>query len=145
MTKVKDQPYLCYSYVRVDGLAATLVTDNDYSARHAFTAIQEILAHFEKADPKAAWKEQAADSKSVDNDTLNADVTVWQSPAQADKLTKVQLQLDEIKDILEQSISQVLKNGETIDKLTKKSADLSEQTKIFVNNTKKLNPCCKAF
>lgn len=59
-----------------------------------------------------------------------------------DKITKVNVQLNETKNILVESIDKLLKNGETIEQLVDKSADLSMLSKDYYKKTKKLNKCC---
>ncbi|RDX78491.1 VAMP-like protein YKT61, partial [Mucuna pruriens] len=48
-----------------------------------------------------------------------------QDPAEADKLLKIQRELDETKIILHQTIDSVLARGEKLDSLVEKSSDLS--------------------
>ncbi|GAB4822213.1 hypothetical protein N2152v2_009259 [Parachlorella kessleri] len=52
-------------------------------------------------------------------------------PAQADKLTKIQRDLDETKIILHKTIESVLDRGEKLDQLVDKSADLSMASQMF--------------
>ena len=54
-----------------------------------------------------------------------------QDPAQADKLTKIQKDLDETKVILHQTIDSMLQRGEKLDDLVGKSHDLSMASQIF--------------
>jgi hypothetical protein len=49
----------------------------------------------------------------------------------ADKLTKIQKDLDETKVILHQTIDSVLRRGEKLDSLVDKSADLSLASQMF--------------
>jgi synaptobrevin family protein YKT6 len=66
-----------------------------------------------------------------------------QDPAAADKLTKIQRDLDETKVILHQTIDSVLRRGEKLDTLVDKSADLSMASQMFYKQAKKTNACCK--
>ncbi|GJV16335.1 glutathione S-transferase T3-like protein [Tanacetum coccineum] len=50
---------------------------------------------------------------------------VFQDPAEADKLLKIQRELDETKIILHKTIDSVLERGEKLDSLVEKSSDLS--------------------
>jgi synaptobrevin family protein YKT6 len=64
------------------------------------------------------------------------------NPKEADALTKLQLDLDETKIILHQTIESVLQRGETLDSLVAKSEDLGLQSKTFYKTAKKTNACC---
>jgi synaptobrevin family protein YKT6 len=66
-----------------------------------------------------------------------------QDPAAADKLTKIQRDLDETKIILHQTIDSVLRRGEKLDTLVDKSADLSMASQMFYKQARKTNACCK--
>jgi synaptobrevin family protein YKT6 len=66
-----------------------------------------------------------------------------QDPVAADKLTKIQKDLDETKVILHQTIDSVLRRGEKLDTLVEKSADLSLASKMFAKQASKTNSCCR--
>jgi hypothetical protein len=56
----------------------------------------------------------------------------------ADKLTKIQKDLDETKVILHQTIDSVLRRGEKLDTLVDKSADLSLASQMFYKQVRAL-------
>lgn len=64
-----------------------------------------------------------------------------QDPAAADKLTKVQQELDKTKAILHETIESVLDRGEKLDDLVNKSDELSFASKQFYRQAKKTNSC----
>lgn len=66
-----------------------------------------------------------------------------QDPAQADKLQKIQRDLDETKIILHKTIESVLDRGEKLDHLVDKSADLSMASQLFYKQARKANSCCR--
>lgn len=70
-------------------------------------------------------------------------LTVLQDPVAADKLTKIQKDLDETKVILHQTIDSVLRRGEKLDTLVDKSADLSLASQMFYKQARKTNSCCR--
>ncbi|CAF1698565.1 unnamed protein product [Brassica oleracea var. botrytis] len=53
-----------------------------------------------------------------------------QDPAEADKLLKIQRELDETKIILHKTIDSVLARGEKLDSLVEKSSDLSMASQL---------------
>ncbi len=61
---------------------------------------------------------------------------------QADKLTKIQQDLDETKIILHKTIESVLDRGEKLDQLVDKSNDLSLASQMFYKQARKTNSCC---
>ena len=66
-----------------------------------------------------------------------------QDPQQADKLTKIQKDLDETKITLHQTIESMLERGEKLENLVDKSSDLSMASQMFYKQAKKNNQCCK--
>lgn len=68
---------------------------------------------------------------------------VAQDPQQADKLTKIQRDLDETKVVLHETIESMLQRGEKLENLVDKSSDLSMASQIFYKQAKKNNQCCK--
>lgn len=76
--------------------------------------------------------------------THAADTPLYvQDPVAADKLTKIQKDLDETKVILHQTIDSVLRRGEKLDTLVDKSADLSLASQMFYKQARKTNSCCR--
>lgn len=70
-------------------------------------------------------------------------VVKYQDPHQADSIMKIQRELDETKIVLHKTIESVLQRGEKIDDLVAKSDGLSAQSKMFYQQAKKQNSCCK--
>ena len=66
-----------------------------------------------------------------------------QDPAAADKLTKIQRDLDETKVVLHKTIESMLERGEKLDALVDKSTDLSMASQMFYKQARKTNSCCK--
>jgi synaptobrevin family protein YKT6 len=69
-------------------------------------------------------------------------LTKFQNPTEADKLLKIQRDLDETKVILHKTIDSVLARGERLDSLVDKSTDLSMASQVFYKQAKKANQCC---
>ena len=66
-----------------------------------------------------------------------------QDPAQADKLTKIQRDLDDTKVVLHQTIESMLNRGEKLENLVDKSSDLSMASQMFYKQARKTNSCCR--
>lgn len=135
---VKEQEYLCHVYVRSDGLSAVLVSDADYPTRVGHTLLTKVL---DDVSAQADWKTGNAETlrsyKGID-----AFLTRYQNPREADALTKIQAELDETKIIMHNTIEAVLQRGEKLDDLVAKSEGLSVQSKMFYKTAKKTNSCC---
>jgi synaptobrevin homolog YKT6 len=81
--------------------------------------------------------------QSSEPDYIQADILHYQDPRKADKLTAIQTQLDEVKDVMHTNIEQLMQRGETLDSLMAKSDDLGSASVQFYKQAKKANSCCK--
>jgi len=136
---VKDYNANLHCVVRADSLACVAVTDEEYPRTSAFKFLSDMLTSFEKAEGK--WQAATKDS-NVEPEYLVKGLTTYADPKNFDKLVKVQKSLEEVKDLMQQNIDAILKQGETLDSLVQKSQDLSDHSKKFHKNAKKLKPCC---
>ena len=82
------------------------------------------------------WRSAAADEASNDA-ALEAALAKFQDPGQADKLLKIQQELDDTKIVLHKTIDSVLARGEKLDNLVEKSSDLSRASQLFYRQAKK--------
>ena len=73
---------------------------------------------------------------------LAAAIVRYQDPMEADKILKIQRELDETKVVLHKTIDSVLARGEKLDNLVDKSTDLSLASQMFYKQAKKQNQCC---
>jgi len=140
---LKDNPFLCHTYVRHDGLAGVLVADKDYPTRISFSLIQKTMQDYE-AKVGTKWKEV---TKDLDQEPafMTTELAKYQNPTEADKLAKIQKNLDDVKEIMSRNIEDVLKRGETLESLMEKSADVSAVSVQFYKKAKKTNQCCQAY
>jgi len=107
--EMKDNPFICHTYVRRDGLCGTVVADTEYPARVAYTLLNKEMSDFEKASG-GKWVAIEEDQE-LEPQFLKDDLAKYQDPQSADKLTKIQKDLDEIKEIMHKNIDEVLKRG----------------------------------
>jgi synaptobrevin family protein YKT6 len=103
--------------------------------------LQEGLDLFTKQYGATKWTEIQQDS-AMTVTGLNAALLKFQKPEEADKILKIQKELDETKAVLVKSIDDLLMRGEKIEDLARKSNDLSFQSKAFVEKSEELNSCC---
>ena len=130
----------CHAYNR-DGLLATVFVDKEYPARSAFCVLNRLLDDYGKAQGEA-WRGAEQDSTGGDGLCRDA-LDKFQDPQQADKLLKIQTELDETKVILHKTMDSILDRGEKLDNLVNKSSDLSMASQMFYRQARKQNQCCK--
>jgi synaptobrevin family protein YKT6 len=138
---VKQEDYYCHVHVKDGGIAGVAVTDKDYPTIAAFSVIGKSLEEFLQQAGET-WQTAAGDSTQALS-VVEASLMKYQDPVAADKLTKIQKDLDETKVILHQTIDSVLKRGEKLDTLVDKSADLSLASQMFYKQARRTNSCCK--
>ncbi|KAG4136304.1 hypothetical protein ERO13_D08G273000v2 [Gossypium hirsutum] len=136
---VQHEEYKVHAYNR-NGLCALGFMDDHYPVRSAFSLLNQILDEYQKNFGES-WRNAQADSTQP-WPYLNDALTKFQDPAEADKLLKIQRELDETKIILHKTIDSVLARGERLDSLVEKSSDLSAASQMFYKQAKKTNQCC---
>jgi len=137
---VKNEEYYCHAHNR-DGLVGIAFADGEYPARAGFGVVNKVLDEFsDQAGNK--WRSATEDSTEA-LPVLEPALTKYQDPQQADKLTKIQRDLDETKITLHQTIESMLERGEKLENLVDKSSDLSMASQMFYKQAKKNNQCCK--
>uniref|UniRef100_A0A6T5VLC8 V-SNARE coiled-coil homology domain-containing protein n=1 Tax=Leptocylindrus aporus TaxID=1398097 RepID=A0A6T5VLC8_9STRA len=137
---VTHESYIVHCYVRGDGLAGTVTSDLEYPARVAFVMLTQMLDDFVQQFGDS-WKRETR-PESMTFPKMEEYLEKFQNPAEADKLSKIQKDLDETTEILHQTIDSVLERGVKLDALVERSDDLSRQSKMFYKQAKKTNSCC---
>ncbi|KAJ6698609.1 hypothetical protein OIU79_011998 [Salix purpurea] len=125
---VQHEEYKVHAYNR-NGLCALGFMDDHYPVRSAFSLLNQVIDEYQKNFGES-WRAAQADS-SQPWPYLNEALTKFQDPAEADKLLKIQRELDETKIILHKTIDSVLARGEKLDSLVEKSSDLSAASQQF--------------
>jgi synaptobrevin family protein YKT6 len=137
---ITHEGYVVHCYVRSDGLGGTVTTDTEYPARVAFVLLGQLLDEFATAVGDS-WKNCTV-PESITFPPLEEYLQKYQDPSAADKITKIQKDLDETTQILHKTIDSVLERGVKLDSLVERSNDLSAQSKMFYKQAKKTNSCC---
>jgi synaptobrevin family protein YKT6 len=165
------EEYLCHVTNR-QGLVGVAVVDKEYPTRAAFSVIQKVrkslhlttyavlflsvllMKHNVCLQCRSqvtdeylekhgySWRSQRSDSSAFDQQ-LTELLSKYQDPANADKLVKVQNELDETKVVLHKTIDSVLERGEKLDNLVDKSSDLSMASQMFYKQARRHNQCCR--
>lgn len=103
-----------------------VVATNGYSPRVLTKCIEEIETQYKLK------------GKQFNNNTLSIIYKKYDNPAEFDKLTKVQNQLQEVKDVMQQNIEVALMNTVTLQRIEEQSEILQQQAGIFKRTTKEL-------
>jgi synaptobrevin family protein YKT6 len=138
---ITHEGYVVHCYVRSDGLSGAVTTDAEYPSRVAFVLLTQLLEDFVKATPEVTWKNETR-PESITFPPAEEYLQKYQDPASADKVTKIQQDLDETTAILHKTIDSVLERGTKLDDLVSRSDDLSSQSKMFYKQAKKTKGCC---
>jgi len=137
---ITHEQYVVHCYARSDGLAGAVTTDLEYPSRVAFVLLSQLLDEF-SSTLGSSWK-NTSEPYSIDYAPLQDYLVKYQDPAAADKVTKIQKDLEDTTMILHKTIDSVLERGTKLDSLVERSDDLSRQSKMFYKQAKKTNSCC---
>ena len=124
-----------------NGLTAVCVVDEEYPSRSAFCVLGKMIDEFEETPGNANWRATTSDSEQA-SEMLEGMLVKYQDPSAADKILKIQRELDDTKVVLHKTIDSVLARGEKLDNLVDKSTDLSLASQMFYKQAKKQNQCC---
>lgn len=89
---------MCHVYVRGDGLAGVLISDQEYPNRVSHTLITKVLDEFAAKYPSSNWPNLT--EATTDFNQINVYLAKYQNPREADAMTRMQEDLDETKIIL---------------------------------------------
>merc|ERR1711907_575291 len=123
--------YQVHTYVRTDGLAATLTADKEYPTRVAFAVLNEILDSFASDPQMNGWQGEVRNDAYGGWPVLQEKIVSCQDPASFDKILKIQNDLDSTQKVLTQTIDNLLERGEKLDDLVQRSDELSATSKQF--------------
>ena len=136
---VQNEEYYVHVYMRPDGLCGTVTCDSEYPPRVAFALLSKLLEDFDAKFPQ--WRNERRNEAIVWPE-LDGTLEKYQNPAEADQIMRIQKNLDETRDVLHNTIDQVLKRGEKLEDLVERSGELSAQSKLFYKQAKRANSCC---
>jgi synaptobrevin family protein YKT6 len=113
--------------MRPDGLAGTVTADMQYPTRVAYVLLAQLMEQFSE---QVQWKNEIRE-EAVPFPPIGSAIVEYQDPAKADKLTKIQRDLDETTAVLHKTVDSVLERGVKLDDLVDRSDSLSRQSKMF--------------
>ena len=134
---------ICYAILNSDKIGVTMICDEEYPKRVAVDLLLKIHGDFKtycaenSINVNAYVKDEELSYKYIE--TL---IEEWQDPSKKDNLMKLQSELNDVKDIMQQNLNELLNRGENLDALMEKSKDLSSTSVTFYKQAKKTNSCC---
>jgi Synaptobrevin/VAMP-like protein len=132
---ITHESYVVHCYVRSDGLAGSVTTDLEYPSRVAFVLLTQVMDEFTSVHG-TSWR-GVTQPYSMTMDSLEGYLAKYQDPAAADKVTKIQKDLEDTTQILHKTIDSVLERGVKLDNLVERSDDLSRQSKCFISRRRR--------
>jgi len=140
MLNLGDQyPYTLHVHNQADNLCGCLVTDQDYPKQAAFAVISAALADFTKAN--GSYEDQKVDVE-LEIPGFGDKFKKYEDPDEADKLSKIQKDINQTQELMAKNIREVLRRGERLDDLANKSKDLSDAALKWAQLAEKNNSCC---
>jgi synaptobrevin family protein YKT6 len=124
-----EKDYKCHVYLSDAKFACVVVTDAEYPSKTAFQLVHKVLEKF------------PTEKNGIDAFLCNL-LIEYQDPAEVDPIISLSREIDETKETLHRSLDSLLKRGENLDELVKKSEELSMTSKTFYIKAKKMNSCC---
>ena len=112
---ITHEGYVVHCYVRSDGLGGAVTTDMEYPARVAFVLLGQLLEEY-SAKLGNTWQ-MCNTPETIAYPPIEEYLQKFQDPAAADKVTKIQKDLDETTQILHKTIDSVLERGVKLDNL----------------------------
>ena len=120
-----------------------MICDEEYPKRVAIQLLFKIAENF-----KDFLIRNKIELNNIEKDTdvkfdyLKNEIEGWQDPSKSDSITKLKNELNEVQEILKQSLNDLLKRGENLESLMIKSEDLSVTSVNYYKQAKKTNRCC---
>ncbi|EAY19661.1 SNARE protein, putative [Trichomonas vaginalis G3] len=129
----EENKFLISMYRMRPNVAILIAVDKEYPSRAAFNILREIGTEYETNHLQFPNGKSAVMKKAI---------VEYQNPANADKIKKIQENLDDIQKIMVTNLEEAIGRGQKINELAEKSEHLSESSKMFLRDSKKLNRCC---
>ncbi|KAJ4459361.1 putative snare protein YKT6 [Paratrimastix pyriformis] len=118
----EDVHHIFYCYMEPSGKCAAVACNPTYPQRAAFAIAMQVAK-----DPRPNLPEL---------------LRKYQNPMEADRLLRLNHEIDQVRDVMNENINKILERGEKIEDVLERSQRLDDASKKFLKNTKKLNRCC---
>ncbi|KAL5368565.1 SNARE protein [Cryptosporidium parvum] len=136
---ITHDEYTIFSYKWSDGLSISMICDDDFPARIAFSSIFEAYMNIKD---KNQHELSLLDDKLIYR-TIFTILNKYKEPLISDAITESQIKIDKAREAINVSLKSFLDRGENLDELIQKSNDLSDSSKkLFKMSKKTKRPCC---
>jgi len=119
------------------GLIFLCMTDNVFAARRAFSYLLDIRNLF-LSEYSGRWEYAVAHEMDRFSKTLESRATFFSKDASSDKLTALQLEIENSKMIVTENIEKLIERGEHIDMLVERSSQLNNDSFQFKTKSTEL-------
>jgi synaptobrevin homolog YKT6 len=141
---IEHAGHFCYVYSLQNELSVCCVTDKEYPSYFAMNFLVKVINIFQENVPKEEW-ENVKEDMDISIPELSALLDVYQDPTKVEKIETIKKELNETIQISTKTIDQILERGEKIEDLLDRTKDLSNTSKEFMIETKRMNKCCVLF
>jgi synaptobrevin family protein YKT6 len=138
--KVAQEEHMCYFYRLQNGVTAVVTGNAQYPDRVAFDLVVKAANSYN--DRSGATSVAIVSDQFVENSELMSLLAQYQNPTEADKILKLQKDLNEVKTIMYDNIEKLLERGQKIDDLVAQSQDLGMGAKAFYDAGRRMNRRC---
>lgn len=114
-----------FNYVTGDGLLVLCVADATTPRRVCFAFIERVRA-------------ECVVRKGIDRSFLKSEMEFFSTNPEADKIRRVQAQVDDVKEVMLDNLDKILTRGEKLEDIDRKTDDLRDQSNLFNRQAKKL-------
>jgi len=126
---VTKRSYTCretvISYVIGNKLLVLCVADSATPRRICFAFIERVRA-------------ECIARKGIDRGFLKTEMEFFSTNPEADKIRRIQAQVDDVKEVMLDNLDKILTRGEKLENIDRKTDDLRDQSNLFNRQAKKL-------
>ena len=130
-TSLEYKSIICYVQKNHDGIAVACTCDTEYPVMIAFEFLSNVLNNYQ-------------DNKISESSLKNL-LYEYQDINKINKIYAIKKELAETVKICSDTINKLAIREDELQDLIQRTQDLSEQTKIFMIESKNLNSCCTLF
>jgi len=121
-----------FHYVKEDGIVYLCITDDDFERARAFLFLADIKRRFEQTYGVVRIREALPYAMHSDfGNLLASEMKRYSESRDVDKISKVEGQLDELKDIMVKNIDNIASRGERLELLVNKAENLHTTSVSF--------------
>mmetsp|Transcript_23467 Transcript_23467/g.27185 ORF Transcript_23467/g.27185 Transcript_23467/m.27185 type:complete len:203 (+) Transcript_23467:51-659(+) len=138
---IKEVQSNAYVFTNKAGVSVVIIADEEYPQKVILKIQRELFEEFYKNYKDSDVKNQAKDADWT-VDTFPTLIKKYQDPKEADKLLKLQSELDDVTQLMYKNLDDIVARGETLDDMMKKSKDVSSMSYKFYKDSRKVNEGC---